>query len=151
MLVELLRGGPARSQEQIAEALARFGEHATQATVSRDLAAIGAVKGADGYHLPGNGMVLPGAAEASGELERAIREHAVEVTQADSLVVVRTAPGHAGVVGAVLDRCRIKGVVGTIAGDDTIFLATVGPKAAAIVAERLAAPLEAGASGEGTA
>jgi len=123
------------SQEALVEALAEAGEPATQATVSRDLAAIGALKGPGGYRLPDEPASAPAA--GSAELEAAVRRHVVRIDRADSLVVVRTAPGHAGLVGAALDRWPPEGMVGTVAGDDTIFIATPSSRAASALASTL--------------
>ncbi len=144
LMVDVLRKGPVASQEDLASVLARFGERVTQATVSRDLAAIGAVRGPDGYRLP---EAMLGAAPRDGgedEVRGMVRRHAVSVAAAHALVVVRTAPGHAQMLATAFDRWPPEGVAGTVAGDDTIFLATSGPK----VAERLAQELGAAMHGE---
>ncbi len=128
------------SQEALARALEDAGEPVTQATISRDLAALGVVKGRTGY-------VLPSEAARAGEGEdvgRALRRHATSVAQADALVVVRTAPGHAALVGDVLDRSPPAGCVGTIAGDDTVFVATPGRRDARALAALLLDELERG-------
>lgn len=130
-----LRAGPAQSQQEIARALKSHGIRTTQATISRDLVALGALKGPSGYFLgdepeppdPGGGEVV----------ERAIADHALSVVAADSLVVIRTSPGHANLLGAAIDRRPPDGVAGCIAGDDTLFLATTS----AAVARRVAAQL----------
>jgi len=135
LLIGMLRQGGAMSQESLAEMAARGGEPATQATISRDLAAIGAIKGPGGYRLAGSQV---GERVDPGELAAIVRRHAVSVVRAGTLVVVRTAPGHAGLVGAALDRWPPEGAVGTIAGDDTIFVATGSARRAASVESRLA-------------
>ena len=114
--------------EQLVRALQPRGASVTQATVSRDLAALGVVKARDGYYLPDT-IVAPGSPGAS-ELEVTLRQHTSSVRPASSLVVLRTAPGHAGLVGAALDRWPPAGTAGTIAGDDTVFIATTGADAA---------------------
>jgi len=130
-------------QEELVEALRERGEDVTQATVSRDLAAMGVVKGPGGYVLPTSPMGVDGP----GELKIAIRRHATTVRQADSLVVVRTAPGHAGLIGDALDRWPPQGVVGTIAGDDTVMIATTGSTTARRVTAALS-KLQRGENGE---
>ncbi len=115
--------------------LAHAGEAVTQATVSRDLRALGAVKGPEGYMLPeGSSAAVPSIPD---ELDRAIQERVIEIAQADSLVVVRTAPGHAHAVATVLDAARPRGLVGTVAGDDTILLACTSRAVARTVLTRL--------------
>lgn len=147
LMVDLLRKGPVWSQEEIGEALARGGERVTQATVSRDLAAIGAVRGAEGYMLPEAVLGAVPVAVVSGETELAgiVRRHVVSAVVAHSLVVVRTAPGHAQMVASGFDRWPPEGVAGTVAGDDTIFLATTGPRVAERVAGELNGAIRGGA------
>lgn len=139
LMVDLLRKGPVQSQEDLAGALSRWGETVTQATVSRDLAAIGAVRGPEGYRLP-EAMLDPArvnGTDSVSEVAGMVRRHAVSVVAAHAMVVVKTAPGHAQMVATAFDRWPPKGVAGTLAGDDTIFLATTGPKVAERVAREL--------------
>jgi transcriptional regulator of arginine metabolism len=140
LIAGLLRSGPVGTQEEIVDLLARQGTEVTQATVSRDLAAIGAIRGPQGYALD-SGLAINGASGAD-EFRATVRRHVVQVDPADSLVVIRTAPGHAGLLGAALDRRRPEGVVGTIAGDDTVFLATQSRSAAAQLTDDLRSILE---------
>jgi transcriptional regulator of arginine metabolism len=137
LMVDLLRKGPVSSQEELAEALARAGEPVTQATVSRDLAAIGAVRGPDGYRVPE--VFAEPIRVGGGEHEVAgmIRRHAVSVMVAHAMVVIKTAPGHAQMVATAFDRWPPEGVAGTVAGDDTIFLATLSPRTAERVTREL--------------
>lgn len=138
LMVDLLRRGGLQSQEQLVVALAHAGEPVTQATVSRDLAAIGAVRGPDGYRLP---EVLGDPVRAGGdgadEVQGMVRRHAVSVVAASSVVVIKTAPGHAQMVATAFDRWPPEGVAGTVAGDDTIFLAAMSPDTAQRVAVEL--------------
>lgn len=137
LMVDLLRKGPVWSQEELAATLARSGERVTQATVSRDLAAIGAVRGPDGYRLPESLGEPLGVVGSQDELHGVVRRHVVSAVVAHAMVVVRTAPGHAQMVASAFDRWPPEGVAGTVAGDDTIFLATTGPKVAERVAKEL--------------
>jgi transcriptional regulator of arginine metabolism len=127
-LLRILHAGHASSQIEIADALRAAGHHVTQATVSRDLRDVGAVKvklnGGFTYRLPDE---LPRSATGdlmSRNLIATLREFAVDVTSAAALVVVTTAPGHASAVARAIDLAGVREVVGTIAGDDTIFVAT---------------------------
>ena len=128
-LVRILRGGHARTQQQIVAALRALGHDVTQATVSRDLQGVGALKVRAGDHLE---YRLPDEIPRSGgdlmsrNLIRTLQEFAVEVKRAGSLVVVVTAPGHASAVARAIDLGGDALVVGTVAGDDTIFVATPG-------------------------
>jgi transcriptional regulator of arginine metabolism len=144
LMVDLLRKGPVWSQEELAATLARSGERVTQATVSRDLAAIGAVRGPEGYRLPESLGEPVGVVGSQDELHGVVRRHVVSAVVAHAMVVVRTAPGHAQMVASAFDRWPPEGVAGTVAGDDTIFLATTGPK----VAERVAKELNHAMHGE---
>jgi transcriptional regulator of arginine metabolism len=131
LLKQLITDGSASTQVEFVESLAASGIEVTQATISRDLTAIGAVRGPDGYQLPDrNGAIPPSATQPSDGLQRVLREHAMIAKQADSIVVLRTIPGHADFVASELDATPPSGMVGCIAGDDTIFIATTSNKAA---------------------
>ena len=121
---DMLREGPVRSQDEIALRLSGAGFEVTQATVSRDLEQIGAIKvkrgGSLGYALPEQ---LGASDWAASRLKRIFAEWVQAVEPAGSLVVVRTPPGSAHVVSLALDQAKLTQVAGTIAGDDTIFVA----------------------------
>ena len=123
-IVELLREGPVRSQDEIASRLVTLGYTVTQATVSRDLEQIGAVKvrrgGLLGYALPDQ---LGDRDWATNRLEKIFGEWVQSVDTAGNLVVVRTPPGSAHIVSLAIDQAKLPEVVGTIAGDDTLFIA----------------------------
>jgi len=115
---DLLAKGPAETQASLVSALQSLGHVATQSSVSRDLREIGAIKTTRGYELP--------ASDASGDDQvAAVAELLRSITPAGSnLLVIRTGIGAAQRVGLALDRCGWPGMVGTIAGDDTVFVAT---------------------------
>lgn len=123
-LMQLLRDGGAASQDELVEKLAQAGHPITQATVSRDLDAIGAVKGRkDGstaYLLPDQ---LGGLDAQVEEMDRILGEWLVGAEAAGSLVVLRSRPGSAHILGAALDAAALPEIAGTIAGDDTLFIA----------------------------
>ena len=123
-IAEMLREGPVRSQDDIAGRLASAGFAVTQATVSRDLEQIGAVKvkrgGALGYSLPDQ---LGDSDWAAGRLQRIFAEWVHSVEPAGSIVVLKTPPGSAHLVGLALDQAKLPEIAGTIAGDDTLFIA----------------------------
>ena len=137
-IMDLLREGPVRSQDEIASRLVALGYQVTQATVSRDLDQIGAVKvrrgGTLGYSLPDQ---LGNRDWAAKRLERIFGEWVQSVETSGSLVVIRTPPGSAHVVGLALDQAKLPEVAGTIAGDDTLFVAVRGDLPAEPVAQRL--------------
>lgn len=135
-LLRILHEGRASTQKEIAHALHAAGHDVTQATVSRDLRDVGAAKvrvnGRFVYRLPDE-IPREGDVLALG-VQRALAEFAMDVRAADNLVVVLTVPGHAGAVARAIDLAGVSGVVGTIAGDDTIFVATDGVAAARRIA-----------------
>ena len=137
----LLTEGSVTSQAQLVELLAADGVLATQATVSRDLEELGAVKvrvawGETVYAIPelAHERVAPEDA-----LRRVLGDWLADVSSSANLVVVRTPPGSAHVVGSALDRAGLPGVLGTVAGDDTILVVTASPTGGATMARRLAA------------
>ncbi|HEX2049046.1 MAG TPA: arginine repressor [Actinomycetota bacterium] len=136
-LVRILRKGHASSQREIVKALRAAGHDVTQATVSRDLRAIGATKVRAGdelvYRLPDDGRAAPASLAPRGVAE-VLAEFALDVRPAAALVVVTTAPGHAAAVARAIDLAGVDDVVGTVAGDDTVFVATARADAARRVA-----------------
>src|SRR5437764_742160 len=122
-----LRQSGITSQEQLAEALARTGLRVTQATLSRDLKELGVVKGSGGYTLPGQ-TPRPPAPVSAAELERALKSYLLKGETGGSLAVLHTGPGRAPLLALEIDRAGLKPVLGTVAGDDTIFIATRSPR-----------------------
>lgn len=120
----LLETNAVTSQGQVVELLAAGGVVATQATVSRDLEEMGAVK----VRVPGGELVyaipeLPTEQVAPEDLlRRVMGDWVVEVATSANLVVLRTPPGSAHVVASALDRARLPQIIGTVAGDDTILV-----------------------------
>lgn len=118
-ILEFIGTRAIRTQEELAEALAQEGWSVTQSSVSRDIAALRLVKVNGAYQRP---VVV--ARPADDPDLRRIAEALIGVESAgEALVVLRTPPGEASRVAAALDRLSWAGVVGTIAGDDTIFIA----------------------------
>ncbi len=142
LIAGLLRERPVRSQEELKALLERRGVEVTQATLSRDMRDLGVMKSPAGYAMPGeaNGVHEGGAAPAGvqAEFERTVRAYVLEVTAAGTLVVIKTGPGRAQAVSLELDRVRLEHVVGTVAGDDTIFVATPSEAAARSLRKRVA-------------
>ena len=127
------------SQQQLVDLLAGAGVEATQATVSRDLEEIGAVKvraagGESVYAVPD----LPKDRVAPEDhLRRVLGDWVVEVAASANLVVVRTPPGSAHVVASALDRAGLPEILGTVAGDDTILVVAVEEVGGQGLADRL--------------
>ncbi len=122
-VAKLLARHQVTSQPQLVELLAAQGVSATQATVSRDLEDLGAVK----VRVPGGETVYaipeyePDRIAPEDHLRRVLGEWVAEVSHSGNLVVVRTPPGCAHVVASALDRSGVSGVLGTVAGDDTLL------------------------------
>lgn len=137
---QLLSEQAVTSQAHLVDLLASEGVGATQATVSRDLEDLGAIKvrGAGGdtvYAIP----ELPAEQRAPEDhLRRVFGDWVVEVRSSGNLVVLRTPPGSAHVVGSALDRSRLPDVLGTVAGDDTLIVVVTEGARGAAVARRLA-------------
>lgn len=146
-IARLLAERRVSSQNELAELLARSGVAVTQATLSRDLDELGAVKvrGARGssYTLPAANAPRGGAAAAvDARLARALEELLVSAEPvAGSLLVLRTPPGGAHLLGSALDRAGLPEVAGTVAGDDTVLLVCRPPVAQTGPADALAARL----------
>lgn len=123
-IVEILADHAVASQDELVVLLADAGVAATQATVSRDLEDLGAVKvrvggGASIYAIPDHphDQVVP-----SDHLRRVFGEWVLGATPSGNLVVVRTPPGSAHVVASAIDRAGLDHVIGSVAGDDTIIV-----------------------------
>jgi transcriptional regulator of arginine metabolism len=143
-IVELIRDKAVRSQTELGELLAGEGIGVTQATLSRDLEELGAVKvrGGDGpavYLIPEDGhRPLRDAEQAPARLVRLLRELLNGVDSSGNTAVLRTPPGAAHYLASALDRAGLPEVVGTIAGDDTIFVVARETVGGAALAEKLA-------------
>ena len=145
-IADILSRHHVHSQGELLEHLAQDGLEVTQATLSRDLVELGAVKVREGrtlvYAVPGAGgdrtpRAAVGAHELSARLRRLCEELLVTAEASANLVVVRTPPGAAGYLASAIDHADQGDVLGTIAGDDTIMIITVGDRAGEAVASRL--------------
>ncbi len=137
MIGDWLREHRVGSQEELVARLGLAGIAATQATVSRDLDELGAVKlrrdGAIRYLMPEQA----GPSNNAATLDRLLAEWVTEIIEAEGLVVLKTPPGSANLVANALDAAAVEGVAGTIAGDDTIFVALSEGWSPGILAGRL--------------
>lgn len=140
-IADLIRSSSLASQEELAERLAGEGFAVTQATVSRDLEQIGAVKvrrnGQLSYALPTDVRMEP-----NPRLAAVFRDWVRSVEPAANLVVIKTPPGSAHLVGVVLDQSELAEIAGTICGDDTIFIACRGAEEAASLSLKLRGELQ---------
>src|SRR5262249_23576485 len=125
-ILQLVNGGSAHTQHEIASALARRGMHATQATISRDIQELGLVRSGAGYRT-------------SAAL---VRELVLSVELVAPMAAIRTPPGTptgtANLVARRIDEAALPGVAGTVAGDDTIIAVLRKPAAAKQLKELLA-------------
>lgn len=119
-ILELISRGRITTQQELRRRLAQRGIRVTQATVSRDLEKLGLAKTRTGYTVVKAGP----APEAQPDASLLLKEFLREVNLAANLVVVKTHPGNAHTVAVALERKNWPEVVGTVAGDDTVFIAT---------------------------
>lgn len=128
LIQELLLHGPVANQEELRGLLALRGVETNQATISRDVRELGLLKTRDGYVLPESVRQTPRlAAPATEELPL---QHVLSAALSGTLVVLRTPAGLASRTGYDLDRLEHPDIVGTVAGDDTLFVATPNVAAA---------------------
>jgi transcriptional regulator of arginine metabolism len=137
-ILDVVQHQPVRSQEQLRRQLRTAGFDVTQATLSRDIRELQLVKGGpDGaYQAP-----APLAANGHGGalLQKALSEYLTKVDQVQQLVLLRTGPGQAQILGVAIDGARLADVVGTLAGDDTILVITRGARQARTLVKRFEA------------
>ncbi len=128
LIVELLETHQVKSQPELRDLLSSHGVEVTQATMSRDLLELGAVRlrDADGHLVYVIDQGAEGSEEraASARLTRVIEELVVGVEASANLVVVRTPPGAAQFLASSIDHGGLPGVIGSVAGDDTVLLIT---------------------------
>ena len=136
LIAQILRREAVTSQTNLATLLRAQGERVTQATLSRDLEELGAMK-----VRRGDGTIayeLPGEPPPNGEhLAKMLQEFLVDVEVSGSLVVLRTPPGGAQPVARALDTARVNGVLATVGGDDTILVVCAEGVSGKTVAARL--------------
>ena len=140
-VARILQSRAVTSQTQVVEFLAAEGVVATQATVSRDLEDLGALKvrtveGESVYAIPeqAKDRLAP-----EDHLRRVMGEWVVEVAHSANIVILRTPPGSAHVVGSAIDRAGLAGVLGSVAGDDTLLLVVSERAGGEKVARKLSA------------
>lgn len=140
-LKQLLTGRDLHSQAEVVEALAEVGIDVHEATVSRDLGEVGAVKvrGADGtltYRLAAD----PGPSSARTRLDETLQRFVTAVTSSANLAVLRTPPACAHPVASVIDLAELEGVIATVSGDDTVLVVAeegrTGAEVAAVLRQR---------------
>jgi len=130
---------PIGSQRELQELLAASGHEVTQATVSRDLEAVGAVRlrAGDGVYRYEIGPVAEQRDEVTAALSQAIGEFVHWTAASGNIVVIKVPPGAAHLVASRIDGAAIDGVLGTVAGDDTLLVVVSEARGAAAVAEEI--------------
>jgi transcriptional regulator of arginine metabolism len=146
-IIDLLATGEVRSQTELADLLLRAGVSVTQATLSRDLVELDAVKvrapsGSLVYAVPGEGgdrrpVLAHESAASEARLARLCAELLVSADASANLVVLRTPPGAANFLASALDKAELGNVLGTIAGDDTVLVISREPRGGEALAQRL--------------
>ena len=132
-IIALLSSRQVSSQTELAALLGQEGIEVTQATLSRDLEELGAVKlrgvegGAGAYVIPEDGSPVRGVSGGTERLTRLLGELLVSTDASANLAVLRTPPGAAHYLASALDRAALPYVVGTVAGDDTILVVARDP------------------------
>jgi transcriptional regulator of arginine metabolism len=140
-ILRLVQQRDLSTQEEVAAALREEGFDAVQTTVSRDIAQLGLVK------VRKNGSLiyaLPGADDLNrlSELTAAMRRWAISLTPTGNLLVIATPAGHANALARAIDGARVPDIAGTVAGDDTIFVAARDGLGGTELAEQLTHHLE---------
>ncbi len=145
-IIELLETGQVRSQSELADRLNADGLSVTQATLSRDLVELDAIKirsasGALVYAVPAEGgdrTPTVGRDSAAGEarLSRLCAELVVSADSSANLVVLRTPPGAANFLAVAMDKAELGDVLGTIAGDDTVLVIARDPQGGKVLEQR---------------
>jgi transcriptional regulator of arginine metabolism len=131
-VISLVESGVIHSQSDLVNELKKSGYKVTQATASRDLEEIGAVRGSNGYQL---------ASSSDDSLARVLTTEnlILSVEASGNLAVVRTPPGGAQLLASNLDHSRLKSIIGTIAGDDTVLVVSRKSNGGAELAKELLA------------
>lgn len=140
-VVSLIESGVILSQSDLVKELKKAGYRVTQATASRDLEEIGAVRGSEGYRL---------ASSSDDSLSRVLTNEKLilSVESSGNLAVVRTPPGGAQLLASNLDHSGIKSIIGTIAGDDTVLVVSRKANGGADLAKELSGMSKMGKFGK---
>lgn len=149
-ILQLIRSRSVRSQGELRQFLRRLGFVVAQPTLSRDMRELGLAKTPRGYVVPESAAArFAPDAMRTARLDRTLQSFALSVQPAGTLVVIKTPAAAAHPVARALDEASLAGVVGTIAGDDTVFIATRSERAARALAHRFTKPLGAATSEAG--
>ena len=137
VILDVVQRQPVHNQEQLRRLVRAAGFSVAQATLSRDIRELSLVKGGpDAAYQPPVSAGLNGHA-AHALLNRAVAEYLTRIDRVEQLVVLRTGPGQAPLLGVALDGARLPEVVGTVAGDDTILAIAPDARRARALVKRL--------------
>jgi transcriptional regulator of arginine metabolism len=117
MISEIMRQGGVRSQEELLSLLKERGINVTQSTLSRDIRELGLVK-LRGRYAPSAEPPAP----TNDALRKAFKQYVIRTGVSGNIVMIKTSPGNAHSIGVVLDAAQWPEVLGTVAGDDTVFV-----------------------------
>jgi transcriptional regulator of arginine metabolism len=140
-ILRLVRGGAVRSQSELRALLRGRGFDVAQPTLSRDLRELGLARTPTGYAAPSEPAAFMSPARRSDALDRVLASMVLSVQVAGALVIVKTPPAGAHPVARAIDEGGIDGVAGTIAGDDTVFVAAPDAGIARRIERRLRRPI----------
>ena len=132
-ILEIVRNHSIRSQEELSAHLGMENVPVTQSTLSRDIRELGLIKVRGRYQSPGD--MVP--ATSNGHLRRALQQYVLSTAISGNIVVIKTSPGNAHSVCVVLDAAQWPEVLGTVAGDDTIFVLAKSGHLGKMVLERI--------------
>ena len=132
-ILEIVRREAVESQESLAHFLRTQGIDATQSTLSRDVRELGLVKIRGVYHQAANGA----APVAPDSIRRSIQQLVMRTDSSGNIVVLKTAPGNGHALGVVVDSAQWPEVVGTVAGDDTVFVLLRSPRVSRRLLKRI--------------
>lgn len=122
-IMEIINNNYIETQEELCEALKRKGFEVTQATVSRDIKELRIIKrmGEKGYHYALS--VSPNTKGLRNRMKRIFQDSVISIKCSENLIVIKTLPGAAHAVASLIDSLERADILGTVAGDDTIFVA----------------------------
>ena len=138
-ILNLIRRQEVRTQDELSHALKELGVRVTQVTLSRDIHEMGLVKGPRGYQE--SAAVGDSGGEDAGAFRRAVIDYVRDVKTAQNLVIIKTVRGTAAPVADAIDQENWPEILGTVAGEDTVFVATQDARKAQEACNRLLALL----------
>ncbi|NLM15532.1 MAG: arginine repressor [Clostridiaceae bacterium] len=147
-LLQLIREADISTQEELVVAFNKIGLEVTQATISRDIKELGIIKVTSGHGLQKYVPMERSGEVASGRLMKVFSEAVVQVDLAVNLVIIKSLPGMAQACASALDSMRLPEVAGSIAGDDTVFVATRSAEQAVALSQTLSRIALQGLSGK---